>query len=94
MLIISPFLSLIISGAANVLSGPPLKKKISPGHDVHMTIVVDVHNMRTESDASPAGDAAVLFSLFEFYSGRQLRLRIRALIAVDPEEPISELADQ
>jgi len=44
------------------------------GENVHVAIVVQVHNMWTKSDASPAGHAAVLFSLLEFHAGRQLGL--------------------
>lgn len=59
-----------------------------------MSVVIDVHNMRTESDASPARDAPVLFAFLEFHAGCQLRLRIRALVAIYPKESFSELADQ
>jgi hypothetical protein len=44
------------------------------GDDVRISVVIYVHNMRTESDASPARDAAVLFSFLEFHAGCQLRL--------------------
>lgn len=44
------------------------------GEDIRMSIVIKVHNMRAESDASPARDATVLFSFLEFHAGCQLRL--------------------
>ena len=44
------------------------------GDNIRITIVIKVHNMRTESDTSPARDAAVLFSFLEFHAGCQLGL--------------------
>jgi hypothetical protein len=42
------------------------------GENVHVAIVVQVHNMWTKSDASAARHAAVLFSILEFHAGCQL----------------------
>jgi len=58
------------------------------------SLCLGVHNMRAESNTSAARDAPVLFAFLEFHAGSQLRLRIRTLISVYPQESFSELSDQ
>ena len=64
------------------------------GKDIRVAVVINVHNMWTESDTSAAWDASVLFAFLEFHSCGQLRLRIRALVAIYPQQSVFELADQ
>lgn len=56
--------------------GAPKQENLSgsgAGNDIRIAVVIYVHNMRTESDASPARDTAVLFTFLEFNAGCQLR---------------------
>src|SRR4030042_1298669 len=62
------------------------------GDDISMSVVINVHNIRPESDTSAARDTPVFFAFLEFPPGGQLRLRIRALVAVYPQQSVFELA--
>ncbi len=67
-----------------VIGAPEQENLAGPGagDDIRIAVVINVHNMRTEPDTSAARDATVLFAFLEFHTGGQLRLRIRALIAI------------
>src|SRR5207302_1106542 len=79
-------------------SGTALEEEEFPGpgagDEVDVPVAVEVHQLWTEADASARGHTAILMSIFESESSRQLRLSIRAFVAVDPQQAFAELPDE
>ncbi len=61
---------------------------------VDEAVAVNVHQLWTEPDASPRGDAALRPAVLEFLARCEPRVSGRPLVAIDPEDSLSELTDK
>ena len=59
-----------------------------------MPVLIEVHQLRTESDASSRGDGAVGLSVLEEPPFCKRRLRVAALVPEDPKLTSAELTDE
>src|SRR5262249_8766197 len=64
------------------------------GDDVGVAVAVQVHQLGTEADTSARRHAAVGLALLELHPGGQLGGGVGALVAVDPQYAVAELADE
>src|SRR5208283_3038178 len=61
---------------------------------VDEAVAVNVHQLWTEPDASPRGDAALGPAVLEFLARCEPRVSGRPLVAIDPEDSLSEPTDK